>query len=184
MSGANQQLPVTIVSPDLPGGRIHAQVFSDDNLQFGAYKQIVSRSFIAVSAPADTNEDILAQFVIPAGSMGINGVVMVHTLWSFTNSINAKTARVRLGGITGMIAQAVACASQLSGQFVTWIANRSAFASQITGAAALTADGLSTAANVTGTIDMSVQQTVVITAQKATGGETMTLEGYFAYVIA
>lgn len=143
-------------------------------------------SAVAVSCPADTTEDILATVNIPAGVMGLNGILRVSTRWSFTGSVNAKTSRVRLGGIGGTLYQGAANgATDIAAMYQMTIQNRNAANSQIghINAAGASGFGPSTGAHQTGAIDTSLAQTVVITGQKASAGETMTLETYFIELI-
>jgi hypothetical protein len=64
---------------------------------------ILGASAVAVSGAADTNENILATITIPAGAMGLNGILRVYADYTVTNNANAKTLRVRLSGIGGTV---------------------------------------------------------------------------------
>jgi len=138
--------------------------------------RIVGKSGLAVNTPADTTEDILATVTIPANSMGANGVIEVVALWSCTNNANAKTARVRFGGIGGTIYESVSLANFASANTYATITNQNATNSQVGYSAA--GFGTSTSALVTSAIDTTVDQTIVFTGQKATAGDTLTLNSY------
>ena len=143
-------------------------------------------SAVGVSCPADATEDILATLAIPAGIMGLNGILRVSTRWSHTGSVNAKTLRHRLGGIGGTAYQlSAAGATDIAHAAQVWIQNRNAANSQIGHISAAGASGFgpSTAAHTTGAIDTSIAQTLVLTGQKASAGETLTLESYFLELI-
>lgn len=134
-----------------------------------------------VSAPADTSEDILATINVPALSAGA-----IWRLWmivSCTNNTNVKTMRVRFGGIGGTVFTAIPVTSQAGAGFVVGSWNRNATNSQIglngnAGGQGSTGLGVTGGAPVTSSLDTSVATTVVITGQKATSGDTLTLEAY------
>lgn len=153
--------------------------YTDDVVDpLNAPLRCLDQSAVALVAPANTAENILVTTVIPGGIMGINGMLEVVTLWSMTNGINVKTYRVRLNGIAGTIYQTIVGTSLA--QFITKvkILNRGSLASQVGADPALNGYGSSAAALVTSTINMAVDVPLVITAQKATGGDTVTLEAY------
>lgn len=143
---------------------------------------VLGSSAVAVSGPADTAENILATVTIPAGAMGTNGRLRIESLWTITNSANNKIPRIRLGGIGGtqFMGRVIGAAATFYNLFT--IANRGVTNSQISNQA----NGdvtISTAAVVTGTIDTSAAQTLVFTGQKASAGETITLESYLVELI-
>lgn len=138
---------------------------------------IIGKSFAAVSGAADTNENTLATISIPAGAIGANGCLRVRTFWTVNNNANAKTTRIRLSAIGGTIFTSLSHGAVTTGSTDGLICNRNAQNSQY--AYALTLSGNSTAiSTATGSVETSVATTMVITAQKATGSDTMTLEGY------
>lgn len=149
----------------------------------GGYRAggILAQSGLAVSCPADTNEDILASVTIPGGVMGANGILRVLTLWTFTSdAINSKTLRVRFGGIGGTQYLNFAATSTVALQGICMIRNRNAENAQI-GFAANNNNPFNTAistANPTSAVDTTVNSTLVITGQKASAGNTLTLEAY------
>lgn len=142
---------------------------------------ILARSAIAASCPVDTTEDVLASIPLIASVMGPNGILRLTTLWSFTNSANVKTMRARLGGIGGTQFMNIPLTANDSLHHQCLIRNRGALNSQV-GAAAGGLSGSSGfgagAVVVPGAIDTSAATTLVITGQKATGAETLTLEAY------
>lgn len=145
--------------------------------------RILGSSAVAVSGAADTAENILATVTIPAGAMGLNGILRIYHNWTYTNSANNKTPRVRLGGIGGTV-----YASDVFTTTATWndfrvIQNRGAANSQVGSKSSSGIFASSTAAAITSAIDTSAATTLVFTAQKATGAETMTLEQYMVELI-
>lgn len=142
--------------------------------------RVLANSAEAVSGAADTNENTLATVSIPAGAMGANGTLRVTTKWTATNNANSKTVRYKLGG-TQFGAGFVNSAATLV--HMVMIDNRNAANSQIGHNNNSTAFGTSSTAFTTGTVDTSAAQDLIITAQKATGTDTMTLESYTVEVI-
>ena len=128
---------------------------------------------------ASTAEVDLVTLNIPAGLIGLNGQLVVTHFWEVTNNANTKTARVKLGG-TAFFANATSLASVaifLPPPTVIW--SRNSQSSQMAFAAANGNTSVATGtAKTTGTVDTSAATTLVISGQKATGSDTMTLLGY------
>ena len=146
---------------------------------------VLGASAVAVSAPADTSEDILATINVPAGAMGLSGQVRLRGLVTVNSNANAKTVQVRLGGIAGTVYLSKNAASVTTYPFEIMLANRGVANSQtsyqdVTG---LAFNSLSGNAKVTSAIDTTVAQTIVITGQKAVAGDTITLESYLVELI-
>ncbi len=140
---------------------------------------VLGKNAAAASCPADTSEDILATITIKAGTMGPYGALRVRTQWSTTNNANVKTARIRLGGIGGTDFLAQPLTNFASTVNETVIQNRNSQASQYGPPAAMAGGfGQSAGTPITGAIDTSVDTTLVITGQKATNGDTLTLISY------
>lgn len=140
---------------------------------------IIGISAVAVSAGANTDENTLATIAIPARSMGLNGRLRVWTLWTTTSSGNNKTVRVRLGGAAGTAFLNSNVTTSVGTGDVRLISNVAADNSQKgAGASVFTANGGTSGTPVTGAIDTSADTTLVISGQKASSGETLTLESY------
>jgi hypothetical protein len=146
----------------------------------GSY--VLANSGAQILTPADTTEDVLATIPIPAGAMGPNGFLRINSLWGFTGSTNAKSMRIRLGGISGTVywfSTAIVSATFVTLSMMAHIFNRGAQNSQV---ATGTITGGISVGNVglppTGTIDTSVSQDLVITGQKASAGEVLALDAY------
>lgn len=141
--------------------------------------QVLAASAVAASVSATISEEVLASIRVPAGLIGKNGILRVTSLWTITNSANNKTLRVKLGGIGGTAFLASTQTTNASVQAMTVISNRNSEASQVstTGGQA-SSFGASTGAVVTATIDTSAETLLVLTGEKASAGETITLERY------
>jgi hypothetical protein len=136
---------------------------------------VLARSGVAVSAGADTNENTLATITVPAGAMGDSGSVRVTCVFSYTNSGNSKTLRVKFGGVTYASQGATTTAIQ---SFIVGISNRTN-ATQV-GWFPINPNQLSgqSGSPITSSVDTTAAVTILITGQKATAGETLTLERY------
>lgn len=149
------------------------------------FATVLAQSFVAASGAADTNENALATITVPANTLGANGGVRVHTFWTFTNNANNKIIRVRFGGAAGTAYIGSVLASRSSAMAVTVINNRNATNSQAGNSLGTDSSGgaLSGGAIVTSSVDTTASTTIVISGQKATGTDTLTLEGYLVEVI-
>lgn len=165
--------PVTLVDRlGFPVSFVAAEGFT------GRYS-IVASSAVAVSHTGNTDETVFATIPIAAGLMSANAILRVTTLWSYTNSGNAKTGRIRLGGVSGTQFLSVGHTTSASFSDSRLIRNRGVTNSQVgTGAGTTVTAGATTAVPTTATVDMSVAQDLVLSGQLASAGETITLEAY------
>ncbi|MBI5562763.1 MAG: hypothetical protein HY894_07945 [Deltaproteobacteria bacterium] len=148
------------------------------------YAQAVSPFFAARHTPSSVtgtvNETELYNCVLPANTLGLNGALRIKTLWSYTNSANAKTIKVKFGG-TAFLNAAPTTTSSTQAQ--TFVHNRNSASSQIAYWGGLTTFGSVTSGNVTAAIDTTVDQVISITGQLANTGETITLESVVVEVL-
>lgn len=140
--------------------------------------QILARSSVALVCPADTTEDVLATFTIPAGMMGANGMLRMRSSWSCASSANNKIFRLRFGGASGtqVLSSVQTAVTTVSDTSV--IANRGAASSQISDSISVASTGAVNPRTQALAVDTSVATTLVATAQKALGSEAMALESY------
>jgi hypothetical protein len=129
---------------------------------------------IGVSVPSDTTEDVLYTFYIPANLLGANGMLRIKTEWTCTNNANVKTARIR-NGVGGTIIAQSALTSSATCAIESKLSNRNATNSQVTYSQTFLDSSVSNNLY-TSSIDTTSVQTFVITGQKATAGDTLTLE--------
>jgi hypothetical protein len=146
---------------------------------------LLAASAVAASVTGTTNETALATVTIPAGAMGLNGGVEIRTVWSVTNSANSKTPRIRLGGTSGTQFMAAVFTTTATISDIRSIRNRNSASSQVgsIGASAASSIGSSTVAVVTGSVDTSAAQDLVISGTLANSGETITLEMYEVWLL-
>lgn len=144
---------------------------------------VVGKNAASASCPADTNENTLATVTIKANTMGPYGCAKVWTLWRMSNNANAKTARIRFGGASGTDYLG---GLDVSGGSLTVaecrIYNQNNPSAQVgTGQAP---GFITTGSAVSSAIDTTADTTVVITGQKGTAGDDLTLIAYTVEVAA
>ena len=140
---------------------------------------LVFVSGTASSVTGTTTETTLATITIPANAMGPNGQIEIIPLWSFTNSANTKTMRVKFAS-TAFYTQA-ATATAVT-QSLVRIANRNSASSQVGAPGANAGLGNFTAAVITSAENTASPVTLTITGQLTNTGETITLESYLVRV--
>lgn len=124
------------------------------------------------------NETGLVTVDIPANALGANGRLRVSQLWSMTNNANNKTFRIRWSTISGTAFAAVVNASVIGWKDTREIANRGATNSQAAQLASTAGANTLGGTPTTGTIDTTAATTLLLTAQLANSGDSMTLESY------
>lgn len=139
--------------------------------------QILAKSAVAASCPADTNENVLATVTVPANAMGPNGWVRITSLWAANNNANGKSIRVRWGGVGGSALISLGLGSNASAYSQIVVANRNATNSQIANAAN-GVPGVFGNVNNAPAVDTTQSFTIVFTGQKTVAGDTITLDGY------
>lgn len=145
---------------------------------------ILAASAVAVSCPVDTSEDILANIPIPANALGPNGVLRITTAWSFTNNANNKTLRVRFSGIGGTAYLSAVKTVEVGVDVFQVIANRGVTNSQHGhGIQGNSTGSISVNGNISSAVDTTAATNLVITGQKATGTDVLTLESYLIELI-
>lgn len=139
---------------------------------------VLARSAVAVSCAADTAENYLATITVPANALGIAGALRITTSWSFTNNANNKTQRVRFSGTSGTGYAGPTWTTQVNGLIVTNIFNRGSASSQVGHSSLMNTAAAGTSSVGTSAVDTTVASTIVISGQKASAGDTLTLESY------
>ncbi|NIF39542.1 hypothetical protein F3J14_01200 [Burkholderia sp. Tr-862] len=142
---------------------------------------LLAQSSVAASITGSTVETTLASIVVPANSINANGALRITTMWSYTNSANAKVLKLTFGGATFLNQPQT---TTLSNQAQTIIRNRGVTNSQVGFAAAAANQYSSSGASpVTAAVDTTQDQTIAITATLVNAGETITLESYTVEVL-
>lgn len=144
---------------------------------------VLAASSAAVSCAADTNENTLASITVPPSALGINGILRITTQWTFTGSTNSKTWRVKFGSMS-VQDNGTTSASVTSLRCMSEVRNVDAANSQKGSSYTLTVAGsVPATAPTTAAIDTTAAVTLLITGQKATAGETLTLDSYTVEII-
>jgi hypothetical protein len=146
------------------------------------FSTALAQSNTAVSGAGDTNENTLATITIPANTLGANGGVLLKAWVAQNNSAGTKTWRVRYSGAAGTIYFTTTATTQTSAFFEVWIGNDAATNAQRGSSHGIIGTALVGAATGTSAVDTTAATTILITAQKNTGGDTMTLNNYVATV--
>jgi len=138
--------------------------------------QMLTLSTDAVTLTGSTAETVLATVKIPAKSLGRNGAIRTTALYRVTNSANNKTLRMRLGGLAGASMGSFITLNTLSARLVFAFQNQDNPASQV----AIDGGGFGASASaiLTGMVDTSVEQDLVLTGQLANGADSIVLESY------
>lgn len=139
---------------------------------------VLAQAVVNASCDATVNENALATITLPANTLGPNGSVEILATWAMTNSANNKTTRVRFSGAAGTEFQNRIITTQASSQQLTSISNAGAANAQRGMGLGSPGNGETTNAIVVGAVDTTADTTIVISGQKASAGETLTLVKY------
>ena len=137
--------------------------------------ELIAGSAIGFSCSLTGLEEILDSFVIPAGLLGVNSILQIEPVWSYTNSANNKTLGVKIGTTTVYSATRTTSAAEAP---LIVLMNRNSVKSQI---APYNSGNYLTAGTVTPStysIDFSKNQIVFVTGLRANGGDSLKLEYY------
>jgi hypothetical protein len=136
--------------------------------------ELLKGSALAVSCTSTGRDEVLESFSISAGTVGVNSILQIEPLWAYTNSVDNKILKVKVGGVT--VFSGTRTTSTREAPLIV-LANRNSLSSQIR-----PVDGnyysSATGAPTTYSIDFSVNVTVELIGQRASSGDTLTLE-YF-----
>lgn len=136
--------------------------------------EVLSNSAVAVSCALTATDEDLASFTIAGGTLGVNSVLQIEPLWTFTSSVNNKICKVKVGGAT--VYSATRTTSVKEAPLIV-LGNRNSMVLQIQ-PYENTYVTAGSGAPATYAIDFSVNQTVQITGQRMNTGDALTLE-YF-----
>jgi hypothetical protein len=143
--------------------------------------RVLGQGGAAAALTGTTSETTLASVTVKGGAMGVQGQIMVHSSWSYTNSANNKNARLRIGGLAGTVCMNYTVTTTATLVDLRRVANRNSASSQtVTASSGGHTGGFGTSANA---LPAPVQNTandfdLVLTGQLASAGETITLESW------
>lgn len=174
---------VTLSAPPVAGSAVVVDYNPAGSLSARS-PTILAASATKVDLTGTTAETALATVSVPGGAMGPNGGLLIYTSWSYTNSANAKTPRIRFGGPAGTQYFSSAQGTSASVHLVHRIRNRNSASSQVGGSSATGGiGGVSSGALVTSALDTSLAQDIVLTGQLALGTELISLESYEVWLL-
>lgn len=128
----------------------------------------------ASSVTGTAVETTLASVNLKGGAVGLNDYIEAVVMFSYTNSVDDKTMRFKIGTSEYFVGLATTTATAIRR---IQIFNRNSMASQLAYSPSVFNDtGLTTVAVGTFTEDLSVDKTIAITGQLEDGAETITLE--------
>lgn len=146
---------------------------------------LLQKSAVPVSSGNITSETVFASVSIAAGALGSNGQLRIHTNWAATNNANAKTIRARLGGISGVAFLSANVTSVAGCSAVTQIGQNNSVFAQVGSSHVITTGGyaIANSQGSTAAADTSAATSLVITGQKGTGTDTLTLQSYIVELL-
>ena len=136
--------------------------------------EILSTSAIAASCVLSAVDEVLTSFTIQPGTLGVNSILQIEPLWTFSSSVNNKICKVKIGGATVYNATRTTFAKEAP---LIVLANRNSLASQIQ-PYDNTYISAGSGAPATYSIDFSVNVTVELIGQRANSGDALKLEYY------
>jgi hypothetical protein len=132
------------------------------------------------STTGDTNENTLTSVTIPGGSLGPNGTLSIDTLWSYTNSANTKTMRIRFGSLAGNILLNITATTTATARFLSRSSNLNSQSSQIVFANGSIGNSGNPVSNLT--VDTTVDSILYFRGLNGLSSETIKLESYLVEV--
>ena len=142
---------------------------------------ILGQSAAQIVAPTDTSENVLATISVTNGIMTGAGCIRWDVVLSTDNNANAKTLRIRLGGIGGSVLFTRSITSTTGNTLLGRTCNRNSASSQYTWLVTGSTHGggvFASGAPTVTSVDTTSTQSLVITMQKATGADAVALEAY------
>ena len=136
--------------------------------------EILSSSAIATPCISAAVDEVLTSFTIPPRILGVNSILQIEPMWTFTSSANNKILKVKIGGVT--VYQAARTTSVKEAPLVV-LANRNSVALQIKpydNSYAFAGLDMPEAYS----IDFSVAVNVQIMGQRTNSGDSLRLEYY------
>ena len=136
--------------------------------------EVLSSSAVAASCALTAADEVLGSLTIRAGVIGVNSIIQIEPLWTFTNSANNKILKVRIGGVT--VYSATRTTSVKEAPLIV-LANRNSLVSQIQPLDNMYVTAGSSAP-ATYMINFANNVTIDITGQRASNGDSLKLEYY------
>lgn len=124
---------------------------------------------------AYTTETTVATVALPAGALGTNGTLRIHTTWGMNNNANSKSVNVKLDGSTVM---GFGFTSVASFSDLRYVRNRGDAAKQIVHPTNQGSVSSGTNAVAYLTVNTALEKNIAFTMNPATAADYVVLEGY------
>ena len=131
--------------------------------------QVLSNYAVASSSVLTATNEILGSFTIPAGTLSANSNLQIEALWSFSNSVDDKIVKIKIGPNTLYSATHT---TTVKASPLVMLTNRNSLASQIYDIPS------GTSAPGTSVINFALDQTVEFYGQRENAADTLTLQHY------
>lgn len=136
---------------------------------------ILAKSSSAVTAPLDTNANTLATIVVPANSMGANGLLRVKAVFNAASGTTNRTLTITFGG-TSLVSKILT--NEVNMLLEGEISNANATNSQYCIPTFTSTNGIQLLTPTTSAIDTTAAANITLTCTKATGADPLILKTY------
>lgn len=140
-----------------------------------ATEVLLANDQTTLAVTGTTSEVQAFTLTIPAGMMGANGVLEIVPFFTYTNSANNKTLRVRFGGTGGTVFSTVTTSTSENNIKYLWIRNANSTSSQkgpsagfVNGFGTGTSAGIASAVNTTSAVDVVISATLTLSTETIT----------------
>lgn len=171
--------PVTLASSSTS----KVKVVDEDGIEFGNNWSVLKNTNVAAAHTGDTTETVKFTVTVPGGYMGPNGRLRIKVSATYTNSADSKSIRVRLGGLAGTLFGQSINTTTAGATFEFDIANANNAAVNVGGVTSGQGGWSTSSASTSGTVNTAVDQDLVVTAQLANSGETITITSVCAELL-
>lgn len=146
---------------------------------------ILEKSGETASVAAASNEEMLANVLIPANLLGKNGALRVTSLWDVSPTANGKRIRIYFGDALLHEVNLNAASVKADVNQVT-ILNRNSHLAQVSAPRTTPPAGVGASSDplVLSTVDTSVNQMLRITGEKDDAADEIHLRGYIVEYVA
>jgi len=151
----------------------------------GITRRVLAQSSRGHAHTGDTNETTLTTVNVDAGDIGLNGSLVISSVWSYNNNSNDKTPRVRFGAAGASATHSGIAYLDMAFSFsktyaeIRTISNRNSLTRQ-KGMAGDTFGGIGTSESilVTSSIDTTAATEIEFSAELAVASDSVRLEFY------
>jgi len=142
---------------------------------------ILAKSGAAVTAPLDTSKNALATVSVPANAMGANGQLRITALFNCATATTNRTLTIDYGGTTF---HSKVLSNEVNMELHTLICNMNSASAQQSLPKFYSVNGVQLQTPVTGAIDTTSAQNLVLSVTKATGADPCILKHYLIELLS